>query len=222
MRILLIEDDKELCALLAAQLQKCGYAVDCCYDGEDADMLIKENAWDCILLDRMLPGIDGLTLLKKIRKISSTPVILITAMGQLKDKIDGLDMGADDYLVKPFAIEELLARIRSIKRRPAKWEDTALIQVGDLTLKSSQATLTGPTGSCTLSKRECSLFEILLSNPGQTLPRSLLLSKIWGPDGSVEEGNLDNYIFFARRRMKSLGSSLTLSTIRGVGYCLKV
>lgn len=223
MRILIIEDDKKLCRLLALQLKQAGYETDCCHDGADALFFIREQAHDIILLDRMLPLMDGLTVLKKMRaeKIM-TPVILITALGQLQDKIDGLDTGADDYLVKPFALEELLARIRCLKRRPVKWEDTNILSVGDLTLSLSESTLSGPALSLTLSKRECSLFEIFLQNPNQVMPRTILLSKVWGPDGEVEDGNLDNYIFFIRRRLKSVGSRLTLTTIRGVGYRLDV
>lgn len=223
MRILIIEDDQKLCRLLALQLKQAGYETDCCHDGTDALFFIREQAHDIILLDRMLPAMDGLTILKKMRaeKIM-TPVILITALGQLQDKIDGLDTGADDYLVKPFAPEELLARIRCLKRRPAKWEDTDSLSAGDLTLSLNESTLTGPSSSLTLSKRECSLFEIFLQNPNQTMPRTVLLSKVWGPEGEVEDGNLDNYIFFVRRRLKSVGSKLTLTTIRGVGYRLNV
>lgn len=223
MRILIIEDDKRLCQLLALQLKQAGYETDCCHDGEDALFFIRQQAHDIILLDRMLPVMDGLAILKKMRdeKIM-TPVILITALGQLQDKIDGLDTGADDYLVKPFAPEELLARIRCLKRRPAKWEDISTISVGDLTLSLEESTLTGPSSSLTLSKRECCLFEIFLQNPNQTMPRTVLLSRVWGPEGEVEDGNLDNYIFFVRRRLKSVGSRLTLTTIRGVGYRLDV
>lgn len=223
MRILIVEDDKKLCELLSMQLKNAGYETDCCYDGEDALFYIMEQAHDMILLDRMLPVMDGLAVLKKMRaeKIM-TPVIFLTALGQLQDKINGLDAGADDYLVKPFEFEELLARIRCLKRRPAKWKDTSILNAGDISLSLAESILTGPDLSLTLSKRECSLFEVFLSNPGQTLPRSVLLSKVWGPDGDVEDGNLDNYIFFVRRRLKSVGSKLALTTIRGVGYRLDV
>lgn len=223
MRILMIEDDQKLCSLLSLLLKQAGYETDCCHDGADAMFFIREQAHDIILLDRMLPSMDGLTILKKMRaeKIM-TPVILITALGQLQDKIDGLDTGADDYLVKPFEPEELLARIRCLKRRPMTWEDTNTLSAGDLTLSLSESSLTGPAQSLTLSKRECSLFEIFMRNPGQTMPRAVLLSRVWGPEGDVEDGNLDNYIFFVRRRLKSFGSALSLTTIRGVGYRLDV
>lgn len=221
MRILLIEDDEKLCQLLAFSLKKEGYQVDCCQNGGDAMYYISQNAHDIILLDRMLPEIDGLTILKKTRESNITiPVILLTALGQLKDKIDGLDMGADDYLVKPFAFEELLARIRCIQRRPRKWEGNQILTLGDISLSVEEKILTGPENSCTLSKRECHLLEVFVVNANQTMPRTVLLSKVWGPDGAVEEGNLDNYIHFLRRRLKSVGSLLSLTTVRGVGYRL--
>lgn len=221
MRILLVEDDEKLLQLLAFQLKQEGYQVDCCNNGGDAMYYISQNAHDLILLDRMLPEMDGLTILKKTRESGiAIPVIMLTALGQLQDKIDGLDTGADDYLVKPFAFEELLARIRCIKRRPRKWEGNQVLAFGDISLSIEEKILTGPKGSCTLSKRECDLLEVFLTNRNQTMPRMILLSKVWGPDAEVEEGNLDNYIHFLRRRLKSAGSLLTLTTVRGVGYKL--
>ncbi|MCM1160944.1 MAG: response regulator transcription factor [Roseburia sp.] len=221
MRILLIEDDEKLLQLLAFQLKKEGYEVDCCNNGGDAMYYISQNAHDIILLDRMLPEMDGLSILRKTRESGITiPVIMLTALGQLQDKIDGLDTGADDYLVKPFAFEELLARIRCIKRRPRKWEGNHVLTLGDISLSLEEKVLTGPENSCTLSKRECDLLEVFLANKNQTMPRMVLLSKVWGPDAEVEEGNLDNYIHFLRRRLKSVGSLLTLTTVRGVGYKL--
>ncbi len=221
MRILLVEDDEKLLQLLAFSLKKEGYQVDCCNNGGDAMYYISQNAHDIILLDRMLPEMDGLAILKKTREAGITiPVIMLTALGQLQDKIDGLDTGADDYLVKPFAFEELLARIRCIKRRPRKWEGNNMLTLGDISLSPEEKILTGPENSCTLSKRECDLLEVFLVNKNQTMPRMVLLSKVWGPDAEVEEGNLDNYIHFLRRRLKSVGSLLTLSTVRGVGYKL--
>lgn len=221
MRILLVEDDEKLLQLLAFQLKQEGYQVDCCSNGGDAMYYISQNAHDIILLDRMLPEMDGLTILKKTRELGiAIPVIMLTALGQLQDKIDGLDTGADDYLVKPFAFEELLARIRCIKRRPRKWEGNQVSAFGDISLSIEEKILTGPKDSCTLSKRECDLLEVFLANKNQTMPRMVLLSKVWGPDAEVEEGNLDNYIHFLRRRLKSVGSLLTLTTVRGVGYRL--
>lgn len=143
---------------------------------------------------------DGLTILKWLRtQDDTTPVIFLTALGELEDKVNGLEAGADDYLVKPFAFEELEARIHCISRRPRQWNGSDVCQYGDLTYSGGENILAGPTGHCTLSKKEGALMEVLLNNHTQTLPRMTLLTKVWGPDAEVEEGNLDNYMYFIRR-----------------------
>ena len=219
MRILLVEDDKKLNESLAFQLEKEGFLVDACQDGEEALYYIEEHIPDLILLDRMLPFISGTVILERMRQAhNETPVILITALGSLDDKVTGLDSGADDYLVKPFAFEELMARIRCITRRPRHMAQDGLLTLGDLTYCPGENTLTGPGGSCSMSKREGALLEAFMRNPGQTLSRSLLLTRVWGMDSDVEEGNLDNYIHFLRRRLKSVESSVRLTTVRGIGY----
>ena len=223
MRILLIEDDPKLNHSLKYQLEKENFMVDSCFDGEEALFYISQNIHDCILLDRMIPSIDGTQLLTIMRgKSNTTPVILITALGTLNDKITGLDLGADDYLVKPFALEELLARIRCVTRRPSALNNNGdILPVSDVIWHMNEDRLEGPAGSCTLSKREASLMETFLRRKGQTLSRNLLLLKVWGPDSDVEEGNLDNYIHFLRRRLRGTGSALQIKTIRGIGYCLQ-
>ncbi|MDO4303371.1 MAG: response regulator transcription factor [Bacillota bacterium] len=222
MRILLVEDDESLNESLSFQLEAEGFTVDSCFDGEEACYYGEQNIYDVILLDRMLPHMEGTEILTALRRKGiATPVILLTALGTLSDKITGLDLGADDYLVKPFAIEELLARIRCITRRPNTLSNDKSITVSDITWQMDQDRLTGPSGSCTLSKREASLLETFLRRYNQTLSRSLLLLKVWGPDSDVEDGNLDNYIHFLRRRLKGIGSCLQIKTIRGIGYCLQ-
>ncbi len=222
MRILLIEDDRRLAESVKFQLEKEGFTVDHCEAGDDGLQLALEQAHDLILLDRMLPGLDGVAVLRELRsKKVVTPVALLTALGELGDKIQGLDAGADDYLVKPFAFGELLARIRSISRRPQTWEQSDSLHFEDLRFFPSEKRLEGPAGSCELSKREADLLESFLKNPGQTLPRATLLLRVWGPDAEVEDGNLDNYIHFLRRRLRALKSGLRLATVRGVGYRLE-
>lgn len=219
MRILLVEDDEKLNHSLAFQLEKEGFLVDSCCDGEDALYYIEQNIHDLILLDRMLPHMSGTEILTRIRKAQNqTPVILITALGTLDDKVTGLDLGADDYLVKPFAFEELMARIRCVTRRPRKLELSEQLSFEDITYRLDENTLTGTAGSCSMSKREGALLEAFLRSPGQTLSRTLLLTKVWGMDTDVEDGNLDNYIHFLRRRLKAVGSSARIQTIRGIGY----
>lgn len=221
MRILLAEDDAKLNETLTYGLTQAGFTVDSCFDGEDALFYGEQNIYDVILLDRMLPCMEGTDVLETLRGSGIyTPIILITALGTLSDKVTGLDMGADDYLVKPFALEELLARIRCVTRRPHQIVDEESVTLFDITWSSNQSRLTGPAGSCTISKRESALLETFLKSGEATVPRSTLLLKVWGPDSDVEEGNLDNYIHFLRRRLKSVGSHLTLKTVRGVGYCI--
>lgn len=221
MRILLAEDDKNLNSMLAAQLNAKGFLVDTCFDGEDALYYASLNIYDVILLDRMLPLMEGTQILVKIReKNIAAPVIMITALGTLEDKISGFHAGADDYLVKPFAFEELLVRIQSVTRRSPLLLSQDSLQLADINYLSDTDTLIGPKGSCSLSKREGALLEVFLRSPGITFPRSMLLLKVWGPESEVEDGNLDNYVHFIRRRLQTVGSSLTLKTVRGIGYCL--
>ncbi len=222
MRILMIEDDKALCAAVELRLKKEGYTVDLAHTGEDGLHFALQNAYDLVLLDRMLPEGDGLSVVTRLRREGlSTPVLMMTALDGISDRVDGLDAGADDYLPKPFATEELLARIRALSRRPVQWESTQRLTRGDLELDTELCALRGPRGSCSLSKRETQLFLLFLRNLGQVMTRELLLARVWGPDAPVEEGNLDNYIHFLRRRLGAVGSGMRLTTLRGVGYRLE-
>ena len=222
MRILMIEDDKALCAAVELRLKKEGYTVDLAHTGEDGLHFALQNTYDLVLLDRMLPEGDGLSVVTRLRREGlSTPVLMMTALDGISDRVDGLDAGADDYLPKPFATEELLARIRALSRRPVQWESTQRLTRGDLELDTELCALRGPRGSCSLSKRETQLFLLFLRNLGQVMTRELLLARVWGPDAPVEEGNLDNYIHFLRRRLGAVGSGMRLTTLRGVGYRLE-
>ena len=222
MRILLVEDDEKLNQSLAFQLEAEGFMTDSCRDGEEALYYIGEHIHDLILLDRMLPGLSGTQVLQRMREDGNqTPVILITALGTLDDKVTGLDLGADDYLVKPFAFEELMARIRCVTRRPRKLQLSEQLSLGNITYQTKEKLLTGPEKSCSVSGREGALLETFLRSPGQTLSRTVLLTKVWGMDSDVEEGNLDNYVHFLRRRLKSVGSAVSIKTVRGIGYRLE-
>lgn len=223
MRILLIEDDQALCDTIRVQLQNQGYIVDFCYDGQDSLYFIKQQAYDLIILDRMLPSLDGIQVLKAIRALHITiPVIMVTALNSIGDKVTGLDAGADDYLAKPFALEELLARIRALSRRPVEWTTSERLSFGNTTFDITNLTLTGPKSTCSLSKKEGQLFEVFFKQPETALPRSFLLSRVWGPASEVEEGNLDNYMHFLRRRLRTVGSNTEIKTLRGTGYILEV
>lgn len=223
MRILLIEDDQSLCDTVKLQLENQGYMVDSSYDGMEGLSFIKQQAYDLIILDRMLPSLDGISVLQAMRLLNITvPVIMVTALNSIGDKVTGLDAGADDYLAKPFAIEELLARIRALSRRPSDWTTSSSLSYGNTHFDLDSLTLTGPKGSCSLSKKEAQLFEVFFKQSANILPRSLLISRVWGPYADVEEGNLDNYIHFLRRRLRTVESNLELKTIRGIGYILEL
>lgn len=222
MRILLIEDDPTLCQTVPFQLRQEGFAVDTSQDGEEGLLFIRERVHDLILLDRMLPRMDGMELLRTMRREGiSTPVIFLTALGQVGDRTQGLNSGADDYMVKPFAFEELLARIRCVLRRPVSIQNTEVLSFGDITYEPYTLTLGRGELSTVLSKRLGDLLELFLRNPGQTLPRETILLRVWGMDCDVEDGNLDNYTYFLRRSLRKVGSRLQLTTLRGVGYRLE-
>lgn len=222
MRILIVEDDMELCAAVKFHLEQEGYAVDACISGEDGLHFIKQEAYDLILLDRLLPELNGMDVLTRSRAAGITaPIIIITALDGIGDRISGLDAGADDYIVKPFDINELLARVRAVSRRPAQWESAQNITSGDIELDLMRCILKGPSNICTLSKKESELLEIFMRNQKRIMPRSVLLSRVWGPDAPVEDGNLDNYVHFLRKRLKFAGSSLFIKTARGIGYSME-
>ena len=222
MKLLLVEDDRALCETVKLQLEQAGYQTDVCHLGRDAFYYAAENPYDVIILDRMLPQMDGLTILQGLRRRQiTTPVIITTALDGVNDRIDGLDAGADDYLVKPYAVGELLARIRAVTRRPGKLRTDAALRVLDISLNPELRELTGPAGSVRLSKRESALLDYLIRNAGQILPRERFLSYIWGADAVVEDGNLDNYIYFLRRRLKSVGAAPQIKTVHGTGYRLE-
>ena len=224
MNILMIEDDKELCEAVSFRLEQEGFSVTACHDGEEGLYYMQESPFDLVILDRMLPHMNGIEVLKEARSRQiKTPVLMLTALGELNDRLAGLNGGADDYMVKPFAFEELLARIRCLLRRPAVYQDSVKsISLGDVSFVPETRTLSSREKTCTLSSREGELMEVFLRNPGQTLPRQLLLSRVWGLEADVEEGNLDNYIHFLRRRLKTVESTLQIRTVRGIGYQLEV
>lgn len=181
MRILLVEDDKDLCQALMIHFKNQGYNADICNNGTEGLFYAFHNAYDLMILDRMLPELDGMTLLHAIRKKGiQTPVILATAMDSLDDKVHGLDEGADDYITKPFAPEELLARIRALTRRPPHLQVPGRLKWKDLALDLQKLELSCGENTLSLSKKEAGLLEYFLKNPEQCLKRSVLLSYVWG------------------------------------------
>lgn len=218
MRILIIEDDQSLLMAVQYHLKKAGLDVAVCMDGLSGLETLRAESFDLVLLDRMLPGMDGVTLLAKIRaERNTTPVLMLTAMDGIQDRVAGLDAGADDYLVKPFAMDELLARVRALSRRKAPWTPQDTLESGDLVLHTQQMALNRGKHSVTLSKREGALMAFLMRNSGQVLPRSVILDRVW-QDTIVEEGNLDIYIHFLRKHLSALDSTGIIRTVRGIGY----
>ena len=221
MNILIVEDDKDLCHAVTWQLLQEGHLVDCCHNGGDAVLYIGQGICDLILLDCMLPGEGGLHILRSIRAGGNlTPVIILSALGEVNDRVAGLNAGADDYLVKPSAYSELSARIASLFRRKNAFENTAL-SFGDLSLDSTENILMCGDKKCALSQTESDLMRLLLQAGDKTTDRTVLLHKVWGLDTSVENSNLDNYIYFLRKRLKTLDSRVTIVNRRGHGYRLE-
>ena len=222
MRLLIIEDDQNLADLLSLQLQHEGFETDCIYHGADAVFYALQNVYDVIILDRMLPGMDGLTILKLLRENQiHTPVILATALDSIEERITGLNCGADDYIIKPYDIRELIARIYALVRRPSNLGNVKTLSFGDLVFDLAEGNLSVKERKIHLSKRERLLLEYFLKNPNQTLSRQLIYTRIWGIDGEVEDGNLDTYIYYLRKHLRSLGSHVQISTVHGTGYKLE-
>lgn len=222
MRILFVEDNKELSDATGVQLRAQGWQVDACYDGGEALYYIEENIYDVVILDRMLPGMEGVEILKKMRRGGNeTPVLMLTALGMVGDKVDGLEAGADDYLVKPFDMRELLARVKALARRPGGISPQDELYFGDLTLDTMALMLQGAKARCTLSKKEADFLALLMKNDGAALSRRAIFAHVWGMDADVEEASLDSYAHFVRRRLAAVSQSVSLVTVRGVGYRLE-
>lgn len=222
MRILLIEDDKDLSGLVKMQIEKEGYEIDAAYDGEEGLFYWSEGSYDLVLLDRMLPKIDGITVLKKMRKKeNTTPVLMLTALNTISDRVDGLDSGADDYLAKPFDMRELFARIRSLSRRPSPIKNNSELRFHDILLDVNSLYLEGSKGRCTLSKKETELLAALINSEGKTLSRGALFAKAWGVMSDATEAGLDSYAYYIRRRLSAVSENTTLVTVRGIGYKLE-
>ena len=218
MRILLVEDDPALSMAIAYRLHKEKMETDCRADGPSGLSALVEGAYDLVLLDRMLPGMEGVELLKRARSAGNhTPVLMLTAMDGVGDRVAGLDAGADDYLVKPFAMDEMMARVRALLRRPAQWSPQDAIVAGDLRLDAEQMLLRRGPASCELSRREGQLLAFFMRNPNRVLPRAVLLDRVWA-DAIVEEGNLDLHVHFLRKKLREIASGARLVTARGIGY----
>ncbi len=223
MRILIVEDELHLAEALTQILKKNNYTVDAVNDGESGLDNALSNIYDLILLDIMLPKMDGISVLKKLRKEGiSTPVILLTAKGEISDKVVGLDSGADDYLAKPFATEELLARIRAMSRRKGEVLPDNTLKFGDIELNTANLKLSKGSKEVKLILKESELLEFLIARKNTVTSKELIIEKIWGFDSEVEHNHVEVYISFLRKKLAFLNSEVTINTVRGVGYVLEV
>lgn len=219
MRILLVEDELQLSEALNQILTKNKYIVDAVYHGEDGLDYGLTDIYDAIILDIMLPKLNGLEVLRKLRKENiNTPVILLTAKGQIEDRVKGLDTGADDYLVKPFATEELLARLRALTRRQGEILNDNLLEVGDIRLNISSYEMEGPTDSIKLSLKEFEIMRYFMQRPKSVVTKDDLITKLWGYDSDVEHNNIEVYISFLRKKILYVGAQTSIATLRGIGY----
>lgn len=223
MRLLVIEDEKRLAQNLAELLRRQGYTVDVSNDGVSGYDNASSDIYDLIVLDAMLPGLDGFTLLRQLRGGGhSVPVLMLTARSDLSDRVQGLDCGADYYLTKPFEPAELLACIRSLLRRGGAVNADDAITFGDLRLEPGTFQLSCAQRALRLSRREYDLMELLMRSQGRVVTKEQLLLKVWGYDSEAEDNNVEVYVSFLRRKLTHLRSAVHIRTMRLVGYCLEV
>ncbi len=221
MRILVVEDDVDLNELIRRRLKKEGYGADGCFDGEEALNYLSSADYDLMITDIMMPRQDGLSLVRQLRQQgNSMPVIFLSARDSVEDRVTGLDVGADDYLIKPFAFEELLARIRVLLRNPPQ-NRSAVLTVGDLTLDQDTREVRRGSQKITLSSREFSLLRYMMLNSGIVLSRSTLEEHIWDFDYSGSSNVIDVYIRYLRRKIDDPYERKLIHTVRGMGYVLK-
>lgn len=222
MRILIVEDEVNLAEALVQILRKNNYSVDAVHDGKEGLDFALSGIYDLLLLDIMLPGMDGISILKELRSEGvATPVIMLTAKGEIDDKIAGLDYGADDYVAKPFSTGELLARIRAALRRKGEVVPEDTLKLGDIELNTSTLKLSCQGKELKLILKESELLELLLTRRQAVTSKEQIIEKLWGFDSEAEHNNVEVYISFLRKKLTFLNASVRISTIRGVGYVLE-
>lgn len=222
MRILLVEDELHLAEALTQILKKNNYTVDTVNDGETGLDNALSNIYDLIILDIMLPKMDGITILKKLRAEGiSSSVIMLTAKGEISHKVIGLDSGADDYLSKPFATEELLARIRALSRRKGEVLLDNTLKFGDIELNTATLKLSKGDKEVKLILKESELLDLLISRKNGVTSKEIIIEKLWGFNSEVEHNHVEVYVSFLRKKLLFLNSKVVINTIRGVGYILE-
>ena len=221
MRILLAEDEKSLSHAIETILKKNNYAVDVVFNGRDALTYLESDLYDAVILDIMMPYIDGITVLKTVRKHNNhVPILLLTAKHQIEDKVEGLDAGANDYLTKPFDFRELLARLRCIMRVP-EVQNSNTLRIGNVTLDDVTCVLSTPLGSYQLANKEFQMMKLFMSSPGQIISADRFLEKIWDMDSSAEMNTVWTYVSYLRRKLEAISANVQITTKRNLGYALE-
>lgn len=221
MRLLVADDDRDIAKVLTALFEHNGYSVDVVYDGKDAYDYAAAGDYDGLVLDIMMPRMDGLEVLKKLRTAGvKTPVLLLTAKGDVEDRVNGLDAGADDYLPKPFAATELLARIRAMLRRKEQYH-TDVMEYEGLKLDISTFELTFHSESMRLVSKEFQMMQLLIQSPGSVISTEQFMERIWGWDSEIDVSVVWVYISNLRKKIDKLGAPINIRAVRGVGYCLE-
>jgi DNA-binding response OmpR family regulator len=221
--ILLIEDERRLSRFIELELRHASFAVTTAYDGSSGlDLALRED-WDVILLDLMLPGLDGMEVCRRIRAVKKTPIIILTARDSVMDRVSGLDSGADDYIPKPFAIEELLARIRVVFRRQedSAEDNKSMLSFQDLSVNLDSREVRKGAGKIELTKREYDLLVAFLRNAGRVLTRETLLDMVWGYEAAVDTNVVDVYVRYLRNKIDAPGETSYIQTLRGTGYVMR-
>jgi len=221
MHILLIEDDEDTARYLSDSLHSQGHSCEQCHDGRDGLAKARSNSYDVMIVDRMLPSMDGLTLVRQLRKDGTiTPILFLTAMADVSDRVDGLTAGADDYLIKPFALTELLARLDAIARRHQREPDDACLTVADLQLNRLTRKVTRGGRAIDLRAREFELLEYLMQHAGQLVTRTMLLENVWNYHFDPQTNIVDVHISHLRAKLGGADQPALLHTVRGQGYSL--
>ena len=218
MKILVVEDEKKIASFIQKGLEEQGFFVEVSHDGDEAYLLATTQQYDAIVLDIMLPGRDGLSILKNLRKKKNTvPVILLTARSELEERLEGLNLGADDYLTKPFYVEEVIARIHAVTRR-ASGNQLSVLQAGSLTVNLIGREVVRGQEAIKLTAREFGLLEYLMRSPGRVYTRTQIIEHVWGYDFDPNTNLVDVYIQRLRKKIRSEGEEDLIETVRGVGY----
>ncbi|HUZ99624.1 MAG TPA: response regulator transcription factor [Gaiellaceae bacterium] len=222
MLVLVTDDDRAVRESLERALQLAGYEVELASDGDTAIAAIERRTPDAVVLDVMMPGLDGLDVTRRLRREGNRiPILLLTARDAVGERVDGLDAGADDYLPKPFELEELLARLRALLRRALDKEPVDVLRFADLTFDRGSMDARRAGRRFELTTTEAHLLELLMRNPRQVLPRSLIYERVWGYDFSHSSNALDVYVGYLRRKLEADGEARLIHTVRGTGYVLR-